>query len=155
MIRIIVAALLLLSGPALAEECKQEDAVYTDGKDYALTFKGTEYATSPYLLQLKSQTTDEAFGGDIVYGNGISVPYVRFGVSCSEGEFNLQCDEDVYEGVAYTIGNYEAWAELPGIGEPAAKAILLPEAVIAFYNRYKLGKLDAIPMELFRLTGCQ
>lgn len=153
MFRLFVV-LMLFSGPSLAQECKQGNAIYKDGGGFTLSFEAKNFATTPYILRLENKRSGDSLIGDIIYGNGVAVPFVRFAKNCDLSDYGLECSDEIYEGIAYSILEYEV-SDLPLATEPAARAILLPQSIHDFYNAYKDGVLKEVPTELFRLSGCQ
>ncbi|PLW75637.1 hypothetical protein [Cohaesibacter celericrescens] len=154
MIRLLIA-LMLLTGPAFAVECTQANGIYTDDRGFTLSFETRGTVTAPYVMRLENTTTGDRLIGDIIYGNGLGVPYARFAKSCKVETYGLECEEAIYEGVAYTIGNYDATAAIPDINEPAAKVILFPQSVLGYYQAIKSGDLQKMPSEIFELTACK
>nr|WP_321980135.1 hypothetical protein [uncultured Cohaesibacter sp.] len=77
MIRIIFAALLLLSGPALAEECSSEDG------RYHLTIDGSSYA----FEAIENGSPVWAF--DTEYGCSQGIPFCGITLDTSKGPYDL------------------------------------------------------------------
>ena len=116
MVRFIIAALLMLSSSAVAEECKQEDAIYKDGAGNELVFFKSELgASEPFRVLLKSPDIEERWG-ILGWSNGaFVVPYLEIADSKS----------DLYSE-AITAKSMSDYIDVPSVGEPAAKSFETP-----------------------------
>ncbi|MBL4786248.1 MAG: hypothetical protein JKY49_12555 [Cohaesibacteraceae bacterium] len=152
---ICLAMFGLTINPANALECTQEKAIYQNGNGFELRFIAGEYATTPYLLNLTNLTSGETYAGQIVYGNGFSVPHTSIGSGCKINEYNTyDCKLDIYEDLIYQINNNHAEMGVPGMGTPAVKAVLFPGLQYQFYMAFRSSPDTDLPLDAFKISAC-
>ncbi len=154
-----IAAALSIASPAVAA-CPIELAVYSDRDKVAqidFTPKGEAAAvTNAFRLLLDGDTV---LDGHVLWTDGIARPNGMILHECPEGDVTGEeiaaCT--VWQGVIYAVSDTGAIELLPRQGEPAPKALILPDLAHAVSVSKPGANLRPgfVPFDSFELSGCQ
>jgi hypothetical protein len=146
---------------ALAAECMQEKAIYTDRDGaYELKFEAvdSEAASSSYRFTVAVRNTDVKLDGFVMGSEPVNRPNGILFHDCPEGDTTgeeiQKCT--VWQGVIYSAGGGKIDL-LPMTGSPAAAEILLPGFALGLVDStaWEQGKATVVPWDVFSLKGCQ
>lgn len=157
----IALPLALCAHAALAAECKQEKAIYTDRDGaYELKFEAvdSEAASSSYRFTVAVANTDVKLDGFVMGSEPVNRPNGILFHDCPEGDTTgeelQKCT--VWQGVIYSAGAGKVDL-LPVTGSPAASEILLPGFALGLVDStaWGKGKATVVPWDVLSLKGCQ
>lgn len=165
----ILASLLLASAvsaacapAALAAECQQAQAIYTDRDGaYELSFEpvGSEAAVVSHHFKIRQVKGDLLLNGHIMTGDEVARSNAMVMHNCPTGD--VTGDEiaacTVWEGVMYPVAPDGAIGELvPGEDAKAAHALLLAGfgPALRYSGAWEEKKLTDVPWDLLTFKGC-
>jgi hypothetical protein len=151
-------ALSLAAGAAQAAECRQEHAIYADGKAaYEIAFEpvGSAAAAASHHFKVKVRASGTVLDGIVMPGersNGMILD------NCPEGDATgaeiAACT--VWEGVVYALDGGGEVSVLPGGSETAAAYVLLAGfgPSLRYSRLWDEGKATVVPWDVFARKGC-
>ncbi|MDR6755529.1 hypothetical protein J2Y48_000814 [Mycoplana sp. BE70] len=152
-----------VANAALAEECKQERAVYADRDGaYELAFEpvGSEAAAITHRFKVKAVKGELVLDGHIMMGDEVVRSIGMVMHNCPEGDVTGEeiaaCT--VWQGIVYPLDQATGMpAELvPAEGEDAAQRLLFAGIgpALRFSNAWDEGKLSIAPWDVLTYKGC-
>lgn len=151
-----------VANTALAEECKQERAVYADRDGaYELAFEpvGSEAAAITHRFKVKAVKGELVLDGHIMMGDEVVRSIGMVMHNCPEGDVTGEeiaaCT--VWQGIVYPLDQAGTPAELvPAEGEGAAQRLLFAGIgpALRFSNAWDEGKLSVAPWDVLTYKGC-
>lgn len=158
----LAAALVALSAQtAMAAECKQERAIYTDRDGvYELKLEAVDEGagSSSYRFTMAVRKSDILLNGFVMGSEPVNRSNGILFHDCPEGDTTgeeiQKCT--VWQSVVYSAGKGEIGL-LPVTGSPAAPQILLPGFALGLVEStaWGKGKATTVPWDVFSLKGCQ
>lgn len=158
----VVALVSALTSQAAAAECALSNATYTqDDTSFELQFsprtrESGASTTSLFTLRAAAGQDVVDFSGEVIWGNGISVPGGFITKDCPADAMTV--DElapcTYWEGVMYAISGDVAAHLSDDETTPAPPGLLLPDLGRALYYGTGTFQFDEVAGDYFRLTGC-
>jgi hypothetical protein len=156
-----LALVSVLISQAAAAECALSDATYTqDDTSFVLQFRPRTSETAATTTSLFTLTAPVAagttdFSGEVIWGNGISVPGGFLTKDCPADAFTIEELEPCtyWEGVMYAVGGDEAQFLADDETTPAPKGLLLPDLGRSMH--YSSIEVEEVPGDFFKLAGCK
>ena len=152
----------LLASSAVAAECKQERAIYTDRDGaYELAFEpvGSEAAAVTHRFKVRATRGELLLDGHIMLGDEVPRSIGMIMHNCPEGDVTGEeiaaCT--VWQGVAYPLDPAGTPGELvPAEGDGAADRLLLAGfgPALRFSNAWEEKKLSVAPWDVLTYKGC-
>ncbi|MBD9374834.1 hypothetical protein IB238_19590 [Rhizobium sp. ARZ01] len=152
----------LLASTAVAAECKQERAIYTDRDGaYELAFEpvGSAAAAVTHRFKVKALKGDLLLDGNIMMGDEVVRSIGMVMHNCPEGDVTGEeiaaCT--VWQGVMYPLDQAGTPSELvPAEGAGAADRLLLAGfgPALRFSNAWEEKKLSVAPWDVLTYKGC-
>jgi hypothetical protein len=154
-----ILATVLAASPALAADCLQEQAVYTDADGaYELRFEpvGSESAATSNHFKVRIARTDLVLDGIVMQSGEPMRANGMIMNKCPEGDVTgddiAACT--IWQGVIYAVNPDGKVESLPGEGAEASARILLPDFGPAMRNSSIWGKATVAPWDAFAFKEC-
>ena len=153
--------LMLQAGLAMAADCMQGHAVYTDSeKTYEIVFEpvDSDAASSSHRFTMTVRNTDLVLDGYVMPSEPVDRPNGMLFFHCPDGDVTgddlRACT--IWQGIIYTHDDGKIGL-LPASGNKAAAEILLPGlgSSIRDSSLWETGKLSVTPWDVLTFKECR